>query len=480
LLSESESSAGSSSEDDESSSEASGSGSDEASSGSGEEDNDSSSEEEDSQSERAGPSATGAKAILGAAPGQLTAAQKGKGRERQDTSGSGSLLPPLPTTQTDAESDYATDAGDLRRKLPDEELGRLISAIRNDSVEPIGSGSRGLLGQEWDKTMQQEMDEMDQEEEMSRAPTGQRRKPRRGRGRVAIGDQEPSPEIKAMLGSANLAYIHGNTKEAIDTLTEIIRIDPSTKAAWYTLSTIHDEQGNHDKALQLRIVPAHLSKSNPETWKELGSQSKDLGLLEQAVYCYTQALRADRHNVEAIWDRSILLRTTGKTRQAIMGFNNLLKLQPHNPNVLRELGPLYFQLKEIDAATSIYMAAYEHFRTKVPVPKTPAQIQGFGTDELEMLSDFLRSQRRYREAGRVITDGQRWLQGRIKEEGTWASFGDDREYDLQRKVRDGWAEHPQRWCEEAPTHSLVTGLRLRLGLCRLCEGKPEEARVRRL
>ena len=409
-------------------------------------------------------------------PNQL---DKGKSHVKSNVNAHSSI-PLVPVVSLDADTDYQTDVGDLEGNgSNDLELRRLVSAIRDTSVsmDPTTASNRGLLGQEWDRTMQQELDDIENENVNAAGGSG-RRKSKKGRGRVALGDTEPSPEVRNMLGRANMAYVQGETKQAVDILTEIIRIEPSTKKAWYTLSSIHDDLGHKDKALQLRIVPAHLTRSNAETWKELGSESNKLGLLEQAIYCYGQAIKADRSDIEAIWDRANLLRITGKTKQAINGFSSLLKLQPHDPNVLREIGPLCYQIGEINTAIVLYGAAFDYFRSSYPIPTSSSQIQGFSTTELEMLSDLLRSLRRYREAAKVIVDGQRWLQGRNREEGTWNTFGDDREFDMQRKSRDGWADHPQRWCEDANLHHLDTGLRLRLGLCRLFEGRLEEARVR--
>lgn len=321
--------------------------------------------------------------------------------------------------------------------------------------------------------MEEELEDLDLHE---RATGGRTKK--KSRGRVAAGDMEPSPEVRNMLGNANLAYVQGKQKEAIDILNEVIRIEPATKAAWYTLSTIQEELGNMDKAIQLRIVVAHLTKSNSNTWKELGIQSKELGLLEQAAYCFGEAVRSDRTDVEAIWDRASLLRETGKTRQASTWFAKLLKLQPHNPSILRELGPLYYELNEVPKAVQLYQAAYDHFRALYPIPSAYAdELQGWGNTDFELLADFLRSLKRYKEAAKIILEGVRWLQGRIQEGASWNSFGDDREYDLERKWREGWQNHPQRWCEDAPVHQLDTGLRLRLGLARLYEGRTDEAKV---
>ena len=331
---------------------------------------------------------------------------------------------------------------------------------------------------------------MEAEEELrnpySRPANGKRKgygRPTTSRGRVAAADIEPSPEVANLLGQANLSYALGNLKEAINIYTEIIRIEPSTKRAWLGLAGVHKEMGNRDKELQSLIVATHLRKSHPDDWKSLALQSKELGLLEQAIYCYGQASKSDRRDVDVIWDRADLLRETGKTRQAMQAFAGILKIQPHAPTVIRELAPMHYEMGEPAMAVKLYLGSYEHFKSTVPKPQHGSggdDIMGFAMTDLELLSDFLRSQKRWREAARVITQGARWLQGRSEESVTWESFQDDREYDLTRKTRPGWETHPQKWSEDAPTHPLGTGLRLRLGLCRLGENTAkaaEEAKI---
>lgn len=127
----------------------------------------------------------------------------------------------------------------------------------------------------------------------------------------------PSSEVKAMLGEATVFYVHQDLQKAISLLTEIIRIDPNVQKAWHTLATCHDELGNVEKSLQLRIVATQLEggRASTETWKQLGQKSRDLGLLQQAIYCFGQAAKVDKDDVVAIWDKAVLLKETGNQRQ---------------------------------------------------------------------------------------------------------------------------------------------------------------------
>lgn len=59
-------------------------------------------------------------------------------------------------------------------------------------------------------------------------------------------------------------------------LSEVVRIDPGLRAPWFTLATIHEEQGNREKAVMFKIVATHLSskKAAMTEWAHLGGESR--------------------------------------------------------------------------------------------------------------------------------------------------------------------------------------------------------------
>lgn len=164
--------------------------------------------------------------------------------------------------------------------------------------------------------------------------------------------------------------------------------------------------------------------------------------------------------------------------QAIRAFLALLSLLPHDPGVLRELAPLLAQTEQYQQATTLLLSAFAYYRQLVPLvtPFNVDLLQTYGYGDLETLADFLLLQRNWNEVVRVIRQGVRWLQGREKETG-WDAMEDDREYDEERKVRDGW-EKGNTYFEEEPTYELDVRLRSRLGLARLGMDWVPEAQVR--
>lgn len=206
----------------------------------------------------------------------------------------------------------------------------------------------------------------------------------------------------------------------------------------------------------------------------MGLRHSDVGLLQQSIYCFTQAVKRDKNDVDSMWDRAVLLKLSGSIKQAIKAFTGILQIHPHDPGVLRELTPLLASTNAHARALTLLLDAYNFTRTSFPDP-TEDDIAAFGPSDLESLADFLCQQKKFKECVRVVKEGVRWIQGRAAEKG-WDKVGDDREFDEERKVRENWEEEA-KYLEEAPVHELDVRLRLRLGVARMALNDVEEAQV---
>lgn len=167
--------------------------------------------------------------------------------------------------------------------------------------------------------------------------------------------------------------------------------------------------------------------------------------------------------------------TNPSLAQATSAFLALLNIHPHDPGVLRELAPLLASQFAYPKASTLFLNAFDYFRSKVPHVTSSEEISSFGIADLETLCDFLGYQNQWAKIVLVVRTGVRWLQGREKETG-WDAMEDDREFDLARKCRPSW-EKEARFLEEAQVHELDVRLRVRLGVARMGMGKVAEAQV---
>ncbi|MBW0466168.1 hypothetical protein O181_005883 [Austropuccinia psidii MF-1] len=394
-----------------------------------------------------------------------------------------------------AEGDDESSEDNSDPEVDSDDLHRLIGAIHAKGPNNEDE-SRGLLGKEWDRNMDEELNEM-QEAEKAMRP-GRRKKSK------LRGEPEISREVSMLLGEANLCFIEKKYDEAIPLFQEIVRIEPLCKMAWNNLGAIYQDLGNFEKSCQFRIIGAHLSVKSAEIWKELGAESRQHGLLSQAIYCYGEAIKAGKGEVEAMWDRSYLLYEIGRPRQALTSYLAILKLMPHNPDVLREVAHLCATTDEKDQPIKLFQEAFDHYRSTIPVPSEQWLRDGFGLGHIRTLITLLmkshlptpddgqasaeaiaEEKRRvydhYRDTLKIIKQATRWLQGRIDSSSEncldWDVLEDDREYDLQRQTREGWDTLADLRYENCPTYSLENDFRAYLGICRLKMGDEDEAEL---
>ena len=82
-----------------------------------------------------------------------------------------------------------------------------------------------------------------------------------------------SHQVNALIGEGNQAYIDNNVSETVRIMQEVIRIEPRAGTAWSVLAQCYEDLGERQKALQLRIMAAHLNQ-DPEEWERLADQSR--------------------------------------------------------------------------------------------------------------------------------------------------------------------------------------------------------------
>lgn len=198
---------------------------------------------------------------------------------------------------------------------------------------------------------------------------------------------------------------------------------------------------------------------------------RDLGLLNQAAYCYHQALRYDRKDLNTLWERSCILRDTNRTQEAIASFKIMLEYSPHEIAVLRELGPLLDDSSQRQHAIELYLGALNH-QQAIWQEAPPIDASPIGPHDLAFLGQMLLKESEFDRVLTIIKPAVRWLQGR-RDETFWDRYTDDREFDASRDRDDH-----QLAQEKLGTNTLSPDIRTVIGRARLGTSAISEARVR--
>ncbi|KAG0362893.1 transcription factor TFIIIC subunit tfc4 [Gamsiella multidivaricata] len=355
-----------------------------------------------------------------------------------------------------------------------------ISAV--DPQQLIGAAGEGspwgaLEG--FEQGMVDDDDELDENDPaleelgLSLAPRTQKEKRRMKRK----GEVIYPPEIQKLLGMANHAYVSKDYKLAVDLFQQVIVTHPSVFQAWNIMGVIQEELGNTEKALQLYLVAAHLTPKDGALWKKLAVISK-----------------ADKHDMDALWDRSVMYQILDQPNKAIQGFQKLLKVKPHYMPALEELVKIYSSLEQdnkryrenMHQAMVDYEAAYLHYSSLPDRFSNPngdpfditdeddqaeQQNEPFGYSALNMLSELYIMFEEYEKPITMIKTWSRRLQRRSHQT-WWDDYKDDREFDT-----DPDDEDLQASLGENRTRGLPVDLRVKLGICRLMMEEVKEAKA---
>lgn len=75
------------------------------------------------------------------------------------------------------------------------------------------------------------------------------------------------------MGDGNQAYVDDDVLKAIETMQEVLRIEPRATQAWVVLAKCYEDLKQPEKSLQLSVMAAHLQHDADE-WERLARQSR--------------------------------------------------------------------------------------------------------------------------------------------------------------------------------------------------------------
>ncbi|KAJ7770629.1 TPR-like protein [Mycena metata] len=250
-----------------------------------------------------------------------------------------------------------------------------------------------------------------------------------------------SDEVKTLMGAGNQAYVDGDFAKATRMMLQLIRIEPRIASVWAVLARCYEQQNEHQQALKLRIMGAHLIRDADE-WVCLAHESRNEGCTLQALYCWGKASHLQPHDFQIQWSRASLAREVGDLHTARQALLTLLQGHPHDLTVLSELRTILIEIPDLDTCTTLFEGAFEYYQRTYPSgqghdPATGSAVPGggFGTLEMLVLADLYNTTGQHQSAINVIRRGFRWLQGRAAHR-YWDDCDDDREYDQDGINRD--------------------------------------------
>ncbi|KZT05046.1 TPR-like protein [Laetiporus sulphureus 93-53] len=371
--------------------------------------------------------------------------------------------------EEDAEAEGAVaDNGGLNAEVEIEgDFDRLVQSIRGAD----GGSSTGILSRMWNVNLEEKEAEF-RDDLREASGVGRRKVKKRARRSGPV----LSPQVRILIGEGNQAYVDNDIPETIRIMQEVIRIEPHAVSAWSVLAQCYADMNEPQKELQLRIMAAHLDHDE-EVWRQLAKRSLELGLNQQALYCYGKAYRLDATAVDVLWDRAMLAKEVGELKIARDTFLMILKRYPHDLTVLDEIRPILIELSDLERCASLFEACFAHYQSAFPTGlgydhRAEKEVPGggFGLMQLLVLADLYNTLGQYEKAIETIRNGCRWLQGRSQQR-FWDVCEDDREYDVIEGLRG------TEGALQPGMYPLDVNARHRLAVSRIKMGDIEEGKI---
>ncbi|OTA60334.1 TPR-like protein [Hypoxylon sp. EC38] len=364
-----------------------------------------------------------------------------------------------------------------------------------DEVDPMDTATDALLERQNDLNQENPMPKLPPMRgfakkylKMGETPPRGGRRTRGPRKRGPRKAAEPTGDIKYRLNMASNAYMDGRLDEAIDYVTDAIRINAETYRAWILLASFCQEKGDQKGHYMARFFAAHLQPKVIDDWLQCAELAIGLreeypedadSLTDQAILCYGRALRVDNNHSAAHHGRAALQLEMGRLRSALKDYTFLVQHCHFDVYALRGLAEVCVLLADTGKAqfADKPAEAIDAYRRCI------SQFRENGFDsrylldwqDIKIFVELLAYVERLQEAIHELRSLSRWLLTR-SDETFWDNQVDDREWDVENSRRlevDNYQDG--KYPASSYGRGLPLELRTKLAVYRLKLGQEDEA-----
>lgn len=146
----------------------------------------------------------------------------------------------------------------------------------------------------------------------------------------------------------------GNYSDAIDDLTEAIRLNPQYAAAYYNRGLAYHAKGDLDREIADYDSAIRLNPQYTDAYNNRGIAYRAKGNLDRAISDYDSAIRLNPQYMNAYNNRGSAYKAKGDFNRAIADYDNAIRLNPQNANAYNNRGVAYQAKGDYDRAISDY------------------------------------------------------------------------------------------------------------------------------
>ena len=207
--------------------------------------------------------------------------------------------------------------------------------------------------------------------------------------------------IPTLLKLAEFQYILKQYTPSLQTVDQVLRIDPQLGEAYFMMGRNYKEMEEEDRAIASFQKAVDNDPDLIDAWAMLGELfgKRDNGI---AIRFYDNALSLDSTYIGAYFGKARFFHSKGELKNAITEYENVNKFQPQYVDSYYNAGLAYFEMdsmdrayKKFDLAINVeptYYMAYYYRGSVYEVRGNKAAAKNDYEQTLNLNSDFMRAQ----------------------------------------------------------------------------------------
>lgn len=170
--------------------------------------------------------------------------------------------------------------------------------------------------------------------------------------------RSPAGQAAAARTNLGLALLAQNrVDEALDVLSEAVRIDPGIAETYNNLGNAYRRAGDNNNAVACYREAIRLSPQMAEAWHNLGGALARLDRTAEALAAYQHAAELLPRMAEAHYGMGMQLTALGRHAEAVAAYQEAVLLRPDQAAVWNNLGNALSRLGRSDQAIEAYRRA---------------------------------------------------------------------------------------------------------------------------
>ena len=146
------------------------------------------------------------------------------------------------------------------------------------------------------------------------------------------------------------AHILGNSTDALNKFTEVLKRDPQNDPAMYEIARLHYENGNMDQAISYAQQAIHINPNNEYYYVYLAEAQGEKGDYDAASQTYATLIKLKPKEYDYYYDWAYMLTKANKLKEAIEVYNLLEQKTGVQEEIILQKQPLWIQLNKVDEA----------------------------------------------------------------------------------------------------------------------------------